>query len=810
MAIAIICVSVFVTNEQVAFATEENINVTSQSISLDAYVQDFQTKKDVSYGNSNAINRGTYFQNNLAYTYDSDAKLNACLIYGDDNITQLIPKELFTKSVEGKFHLSESYGYYIDSKLNADYHYYFCEVILFKTVANESGVRDYAVDLKVECVEQLSFYYIYSDNTYVSPYKLNESNTVSGNIFKYTFADGVTNAVVPALSVSVQSGQTLDRRFCEGHAGDVTDISFGAQVYNVNSYNQTDTQYSKDNDYGYFIIGNTYNYSATKYNEGVYQEMWKDIGITVVTAALGAFTPPLVSALVTIGSATYSITQSMISAQENFCYNVNNDNYYYSGLSLNNTRQTQKEAYGYLIKSSVVAINSTETEKVYFRNGDFARGEFDLSHTDRADNIKEYCRIRFDVGIKVNGQCAISEPLEYDINTPETKSVQAFENKTYYMVPCSHAYYTFTPAYSGTYTLNLGRTDLGVKVGSNVLTAENGVYSANLQANTAYTIDITNNTAEITTGSLYIDVGTASLPKTGSPQGRQTEILKIVPTSDGIYSLTTGTGGKIAGVKYLNNGLKNVVGAEEIYSGESDCIEVFLHANTAYYILVGNTDATNATSFNVNASSVSRTCTANSSTNLSLVANGNNKYFAITPSANGVTANITFSQLEGDNMYIFTVLDKNGALYNKFWYLSDGYLCINNLQTASAPYYIGVRANVNVNTVASLEYGDPEYAWEIYQGTTKLSWDNTPVVLTQGTTYTLHFVIQGEIVVTDLIIITSGVPTSEVSLDPQTGELTIATSARVDRVFAIGALNPGQSDMMFALPLTIKVGFNSD
>lgn len=619
--------------------------------------------------------------------------------------------------------------------------------------------------------------------------------------------------VAPALGItSAQSNElnaTTDRVFLKGHAADVSDISFSAEVYNVNSYNYGDTGYEIDNDYGYFFTGNNYYYNASKYNtEGTWESI-HEIESTIISAVLGSM-PNGVGLIYTILNTVYVVTNNVEQITNNLTYNVTNENYSFNELLLYNTRQTQKEAYGKLVKASAVLMNSPESDSVIFQENDYARAVYNISHTDRSDSIKEYNKIRFNIGLKVGTHSFISEPLEYDINTPETKSVQAFENKTYYMVPGSHAYYTFTPAYSGTYTLNLGRTDLGVKVGNNVLTAENGVYSVNLQANTAYTIDITNNTAEITTGSLYIDVETALLPKTVSPQGSQTGILKIVPTSDGIYSLTTGTGGKIVGVKYLNNGLKNVVGAEAIYSGESDCIEVFLHANTAYYILVGNTDTTNATSFNVNASSVSRTCTANSSTNLSLVANGNNKYFAITPSANGVTANITFSQLEGDNMYIFTVLDKNGTPYYDLWNLSNGFLSIANLKTTSAPYYIGVRANSNVNTAVKVEYVTPEYEWEIYHGTTKLSWDNTPVVLTQGTTYTLNFVIQGEIVVTDLIIITSGVPTSEVSLDPQTGELTIATNARVGMVFTVSALNASQSGTTFLQTLTLKVGFNSD
>lgn len=777
---------------------------------LNNYVSDFNNKQGVSLGISSDIQAGIYFQNGCTFTYNSDTMINTCTVLSDDNIVKFIPKTLFTYENE-TFHLGKGYGFYI--KTTSQENYYLSNVILIDTMITSAGSDDYAYDVKIMPLAKIDYYYISSQSVGIAPYFNSISQTVSKFVnFYYNLANS-DGCVAPALSVSVLDKEALsattERVFGKGHAADVSDISFGAEVYNVNSYNYGDAGYETNNDYGYFFIGNNYYYSASKYNMSGVREQVNEMSSAVMSVVLGAL-PNGVGPIYTVVNNTYTVVNAVEQINVNLTYNVTNESYGFDELSLGDTRQTQKEAYGKLVKASAVLLNSPESNTVIFQENDYARAVYNISHTDRSDNVKEYNRIRFNIGLKVGTHSFISEPLEYDINTPETKSVQAFENSTYYMVPGSHAYYTFMPAYSGTYTLNLGRTDLGVKVGGNVLTAENGVYSANLQANTAYTIELTNNTAQITTGSLYIDVETSSLPKTVSPQGSQTGIIKIVPESDSIYSITAGTGGKLIGVKYLNNGLKNVVGAEAIYSGESDCIEVFLHANTAYYILVGNIDATNATSFNVNASSVSRTCTANSSTNLSLVENGNNKYFAIIPSANGVTANITFSQLEGDDMYIFTVLDKNGALYNDFWYLSDGYLGINNLQTSLAPYYIGVRANSNVNTAVKVEYVTPEYEWEIYQGTTKLSWDNTPVVLMQGETYNLKFVIQGEIVVTDLIIVNAGVPESEVSLDPQTGELTIATNARVGRVFTIGALNSEQPGIMFARTLTIIVGVNSD
>lgn len=808
-------------NEQTAYAgvqqstddlcAEYTQSKVANGMVLNNYVSDFNNKQGVSLGTSSDIQAGIYFQNGCTFTYNSGTMINTCTVSSDDNIVRFIPKVLFTYENE-TFHLGKGYGFYIKTTLKDNY--YLSNVILIDTLITSMGSGDYAYDVKIKPLAKIDYYYISSPSVDVKPYLNHALKMVYGSAnMRYNLNGELSGCVAPALSVKVLNMEKLsatkDRAFLKGHAADVSDISFGAEVYNVNSYNYGDVGYETNDDYGYFFIGNNYYYSASKYNMLGVREQVNEIDSAVMSAVLGSM-PNDVGPIYTVVNNTYTVVNAVEQINANLTYNVTNESYGFNELSLGDTRQTQKEAYGKLLKASAVLLNSPESDTVIFQENDYARAVYNISHTDRSDNVKEYNRIRFNIGLKVGTHSFISEPLVYDINTPETKSVQAFENKTYYMVPGSHAYYTFTPAYSGTYTLNLGRTDLGVKVGGNALTAENGVYSANLQANTAYTIELTNDTAQITTGSLYIDVETSSLPKTVSPQGSQTEILKIVPTSDGIYSITAGTGGKLIGVKYLNNGLKNVVGAEAIYSGESDCIELFLHANTAYYILVCNTDATNTTSFNVNASAVSRTCTANSSINLSLVANGNYKYFAITPTSNNLTASITFTQLSGGDMYIFTVFDKNGALYNDFWYLSDGYLGINNLQTSLAPYYIGVRANVNVNTAVEVEYVNPEYEWEIYQGTTKLSWDNTPVVLTQGETYNIQFVIQGEIIVTDLIIVNAGVPESEVSLDPQTGELAIATNAKVGRVFTIGALSSGQPGIMFARTLTIIVGVNSD
>ena len=175
----------------------------------------------------------------------------------------------------------------------------------------------------------------------------------------------------------------------------ISDISFGMNLINNNSLNRGDSGYDVDNDYGYFIIGNDYKYSATvkttdkdKYRKGVTQ-----IGAETFQALLGAI--PFFGDVISGAQTAISIAQGFERISAPLTYNTTNKNYYYEALATHNTRASQKAAYGMLLKSSAIAINSNNT--LFFGSGDYARGIFNISHTDRPDGTVEYARANLNV-----------------------------------------------------------------------------------------------------------------------------------------------------------------------------------------------------------------------------------------------------------------------------------------------------------------------------------------------------------------------------------------------------------------------------
>lgn len=219
------------------------------------YINDFNSKAQNEYTFFNQISQGTNFQNNCVYQRNGNCETISGEITGDDNITQMIPKALFA-AVNEKLFLGKEYGFYINTRQKSGY--LLSTVILIDIIKTDSGDDDYLIDIKVQPLIQLDYYYIYSTPKNVELKKYESEAFMGLSLCTLTLSGNISEAVVPAIRSGVNhngvdGSDIYFHRYKQSADYSVSDISFASSIYNQRSLNYGDTNYDIDNDYGYFL-----------------------------------------------------------------------------------------------------------------------------------------------------------------------------------------------------------------------------------------------------------------------------------------------------------------------------------------------------------------------------------------------------------------------------------------------------------------------------------------------------------------------------------------------------------------------------
>ena len=489
------------------------------------------------------MDSGDYFQNGCVYSGARNIVVDV-VISADDNITKIIPKQLFTKVVN-KLYVGKEYGFYINTFLEKDR--LKSSVILFDVSAQNSVVDDYIFSITTNVIMRAEYHYVTNSDP---KFKFNGKTDTDYEHYcnSFTFKNGLTDAVIPSIRSYTESEPVVgDTKYCFLYIQpilDVRDISYGATIQNANSLNYGDERYNIDNDYGYFFIGNEYEFSASKKKgQDILNGIWKVIDGSV-SLVIGDVESKFIKEAWNIISTASSIIEVGEGLDEilsgPMIYNATNKNYDYQNMHIHNTRNAQKEAYGNLVKASAITINTFGDDKIYFYDNDYAKGTYTFSHTDKPSG-KEYSQLNVCVAMKIveNGKenVHVSNNTTFDISQQETHTLNVMQEHGYYMLPNGTMKFTVNPEFGGEYVFDVANNDVELFLNGNIQTPINGKYTLDLRGNLVYYITLRNRGAQIAKGKVSSDC--TELIGTHTIGAEQNKIYKLSSSGPNFRLLST-------------------------------------------------------------------------------------------------------------------------------------------------------------------------------------------------------------------------------------------------------------------------------
>ncbi len=503
------------------------------------------------------IQRGSSFHNNCSYTRTLSESVSV-FVYGDDNIVNFIPRVLFTTPCE-KYFMGKEYGFYIKTESTEDEKQITSTVILFDVSREDDFENDYTCSIKVSPIVTMHYAYVTSE-TRNFLFKDMKGEYSQHKCIAFEFDGTLSDAVIPlAESYTVLEPFVGDTKYILNYNDDdiqVSDISFGASLYNVNSLNYGDTGYSVYNDYGYFFIGNEYEFEAKKIKKEDYMKGILTLGKAIFNSIIG-MDDTLGDCISAIDDAI-TICDTLSGVLSDMTYNVTNKNMYYPTIHNYNTRETQVSHYGNLLRASAIAINSPEDDKLIFQINDYAKGTYVVSHTDKPDGGVEYSRLEANIAMKIkskNGEekAFVSDKILFDISQPEKQNNGAISKSNYYMLPQSEMLFSVTPEYYGEYVLDVANNAVDVYIDGELQKKESGIVSFNGKAGNKYNIALKNKSNKRIQGTMVSDcsaiqgnhvleggkeyVYRVSGSKSYSAFSTQNDSVKVVRLYDGNFAL---------------------------------------------------------------------------------------------------------------------------------------------------------------------------------------------------------------------------------------------------------------------------------
>ena len=524
---------------------------------LNAYADEVQ-----SLSNNNINMNEDYFYYNgkkLALTsYDSvigstqdfisDDNGRILVVSSDDAITSIIPKEKFT-NVGSSLVMGKEWGYYINT-IN-DYNDIYGEPTHIS-----KNRRSYVT------IFDLSYSFNSSNGEIivgVSPLFQYEYVTLSPEedimvcyqdegFSQSSYTGRMRYRLVNTNEPIVVSSSTSPRKRYY-----LKDISYSMTLYNEQSPNQLNGGeiYNAQRDNGSYFTYMDYMYDGIVRDENDFP------ADSVATLAKSAFSflTGAVKPVPIIGTA-FSTIKTIISLGDNIMASSDVIDYYQNSVSYNTVekhitsqnfnanRDEQIRSYGGLLKNMGIIVNTTiDGEGIWYGEGNSASAIFKI--TDCAINgmPHEYTRLVREVGVKIvdvetDDVVEIESNADYfHLYSPVYDDINLESKNNIYVLPLGTNYYSFTPAYSGYYNIDISNSDLTYKISylSEDIVSQNNTYF--FDKNKSYNIKImAKERGVIDTFSLSIDSGHLA----DHVEANECRILKVSVNDNDIYTLSTG------------------------------------------------------------------------------------------------------------------------------------------------------------------------------------------------------------------------------------------------------------------------------
>lgn len=748
--------------------------------------------------------KGALFSNNVQYATQNSVVYG--YVDGDDNIVKLIPRELFT--YENKtLYIGKKYGFLI---VTEPYGSVLQSNVIFIEVVGD--VNDYLADIKLCVRESLTFVYITQNQSMILPSVPTMDN--SGILANYVLQNGISSAVVPLAGIQVVTNATTEKRlrFFEFEKYVLGNVSFAAQIRNQNTYNIEDEEYDVNNDCGHFFTGNNYYYSATRRQNKTFKDVvnsfagWTfDSGIDFVKDktewvfedgddAFNISRIPTAAKMLRIAGVGLDVCERMSKATAPVIYNDSNVSYNIEAQYLPNTKQSQINKYGKLIKASHAILNSVEDNAAYFRKDNYARAQFSYSHTD-GENI--YSQFEFAVGASLfrksnwkNIGVVVSESSFYDINEPQEKVVSDFENANYYMLPFGEQKIAYTPKYSMAYTINAISDVVDIYLDGNKLDKQNGKYILNLTSNNKHVITFKNTNYGSGSDAFLIDaVEMENNSTTYTVAGNGNYLCKFVPNKKGVYTFFA-TNSFIIDILTREYGDIESNRTLSPVKTPSTTLSAYCKEGESYYVVVYNGSNSTATGV-VSATELSETW--GTGTNQAIQVDKNivyNKF--VVPSSTNTSEDYVITFANAGSLQ-FVVRDENGNTCNIIGN-SNGYLDIKEM-IPGRTYYIGVWSEQNQTLVPQVsKFAGDLYRWKIYDsdGVEYTAGAGGVFALPRGKVYDIQLFVNGSVryynirKTTDTL---AGYTESSAVYDTTTAKLTLSDDRDMFTTIALTAQN---------------------
>lgn len=777
-------------------------------LNLYDYVADYNNKKSLTHQESNftSFASGTYFQNNMTYSLSNSMVF--ATVNGDDNIVKIIPRSLFVNAGT-YFYVGYEYGFFVNTTSNGTYNT--SSVIIFDVIRGSQNDADFYIDITIKPVMRANFCYVNNQSS-IQMYKVYSDFPYIGITCSVNIENqDIQNAVIPLINCELNTSGLNHYKFLqyvESNSFKISDISFAASLYNVNSLNIGDTGYSVDEDYGYFFTGNSYHYSASHIESADVTSGIKDITSSITSAVLGYV--PFLGDAISVADNLFTLASGVNALSSQITYNTTNENFVYPDLALYNTRATQKQHYNTLVKGSEILINSPDSERLYFMINDYARGTFNFSHTDKADGSSaEYNQLKLTVAMKIYNASGglvdyfISDNLVFDINAPNTTAMQLFDDADFYITPGGAQSFSFVPPYNAKYDFVVP-TGCDLYVDNVKVTAQNGKYQKVLPAGQACAIELKNVGNTLAYGGWSIDVADSAaslaIDNTALPYNGL-YMTKYVPSQSGVYNISNSSTAKIDDVYVYNptSQIFTTIMGQDAYVSTSD-YNVFLSAGVEYYVVIKKTQDV-STSVSLNIAPLTNSLSMGTNTGITLVANDNFKYFKfVVPNGSVQDYSFIFTGMTEENDdYYFRLLDGNGNVVPTHS-LGNGYLKAYSLAPNST-YYVGVKANIAKTCSVEVTATPITLSWKIYENGTLIHNSSAlSVSLNNNASYTFELWINNAVKTDKIILISDSVDTGIDVL--ATGEVYIAANRLDGTSFTVGGTD---DDVSFILTNTLEI-----
>ena len=671
---------------------------------------------------------------------------------GDDDIVQIVPKELFA-TVGEKLCIGNEYGFFIST--NLDDGNYSSTVVVFAFINDldlDKNVDTISVGTKVLfelnyaylLSSKTEYAYLYGETPYNVQYSISEDTVALLPSHLYLYG-------IPYACVYDDVEKYM-----------IKDIGMGISLYNEQDKNIGDLGYNPYNDigsyitsYDYFARGkrktsiNTFEYIDVDTLDVINENLnWAFalLGWLKYVPEIGTIIDNGVNILQT-GLDIYDWFKNVQSiSNDDVIQSILFDNNHNAKMSISSYYQnrddqlshyTDSDGNASMIKTATVPFTAISDSGVWYGGQDYARTDFRINHS-ALNQQANYTRLVTKIDFKIidteenNIIEYFTKTSHFNLREPVYKNINLEEDNGVFLLPNGHNYFRFNALYESDYQLSLDNSsDVVVKVNNNIVNFNDNKSTIHLGQG-QYDIEIINpSKTNKSFGNLHIEPATYNSGTYLANINANSDYL-IKANMSQAKTITTGNN-NINVTKIFYGSLNNEYVGKGVISPTSNLSHLYIDGKY-YFILHNNANETSNLEL-----SVADVDNIEIGSKINLTLNGDNyQYFKVTPSEGG-TYILSMANMSNVSLVVYnndaTISNANSTYYPGVVY-EIGF-------DANKTYYIGIKSNVVSENSLVINKKEMAYSWSISDGKTIVDTNANTFNVVKGVRYTLSLKANG-------------------------------------------------------------------